>query len=142
MGWGNCLLCWQRATEESGFLVLRSSLCFLLSSPSMAVRSASGGKEEGGGIWMQQLTPPTFCWYQLPSLGILCPWVSNRPGGERVTYVACRICAWGKICLCPLRVPYFQGLPSRPVVCPQAQDSAPLKGLVWKVLGQVNQENY
>lgn len=70
-----------------------------------------------------------------------------------MTYVACSPRVWGKIQPCPLQVPYFQGLPtaelggfaillSRPVVYALAQDSATLKGLAWKVLRQVNQENY
>lgn len=80
ISWGSCLLCWQRAKEESGFLLLGFSLCFLLSSHCWFCDQVEEGRRKKEFGWNSS-NHYCFCWDQLPSLRLLCPQV--RSNSER-----------------------------------------------------------
>lgn len=75
-GWGgelgellNVLAQGSRRVKISGFMILWSSLFFLLSSPLMYLWLVERGKEEKGVIWMQQVPTLLFLLGPIPITG-------------------------------------------------------------------------
>lgn len=148
VGWGNRLLCWHGATEGSGFLGLRSSLCFLLAFDGFVIswwRKGGGKRDLEAAAHTTSASAgtssrPSECFVLWGKKKQWLMWLVVPVFGEKIVHPPFRSPTFKDFPRLSWEAPPFS--PPDRWVCALAQDSAALIGLTWEVLRQVNQENY